>query len=224
MMRRFARWALAAGLAIIVAPVALLLPERQAPAADHLEPALRADPAFDTTPDRAADIADIYAWHTATSLIVVVTFAGPQSITLPAVYDRDVLYGVHIGTGVPKSDATMNIYFRFGADTANGSARHGIEVTGLPGVNGTLVGPVETSLAKDGVRVRAGLFDDPFFFDSAGLRMSRSSGSLMFDRNRNFFGGQNLTAVVMEIPRDRISSGTNPVGVWSTAARIGGQI
>ena len=76
----------------------------------------------------------------------------------------------------------------------------------------------------DGVRVRAGLFDDPFFFDSAGLRMSRSSGSLMFDRNRNFFGGQNLTAVVMEIPRDRISSGTNPVGVWSTAARIGGQI
>lgn len=223
-MKRVAKTALAVGLVLVAAPIAFLLPTRMAPAADHLEPALRTDPNFDTTPDKAADIADIYAWHTDTKLIVVVTFAGPQSITLPANYDRDVLYGVHIGTGIPKSDPTMNIYFRFGTDTSNGSTRHGIQVTGLPGVSGALVGPVETDLTKDGVLVRAGLFDDPFFFNSAGLRMTRSSGTLMFDRNRNFFGGQNLTAVVIEIPRDRISNGANPVGVSATTARFGGQL
>ena len=212
------------GLALVATPIALLVPARVLPAADHLEPALRVSAAFDTTPDRPADIADIYAWHTDTKLVVIVTFAGPQSITLPAVYDRDVLYGVHIGTGVPKSDATQDIYFRFGADTSNGASRQGIEVTGVPGVSGAIIGPVETTLQKDGVLVRAGLFDDPFFFDSAGLGMSRSSGTLMFDRNRDFFGGQNLTAVIIEIPRSRISTGADPVGIWSTAARFGGQL
>lgn len=223
-MKIVTRVLLGIGMAVVVTPLALLVPARVLPAADHLEPALRADPAFDTTPDRAADIADIYAWHTDTKLVVIVTFAGPQSITLPAVYDRDVLYGVHIGTGVPKSDATQSIYFRFGADTSNGASRQGIEVTGVPGVTGAIIGPVETTLQKDGVLVRAGLFDDPFFFDSAGLRMSRSSGTLMFDRNRNFFGGQNLTAVIIEIPRSRISAGADPVGIWATTARFGGQL
>ncbi len=221
-MKIVTRVLLGIGVVLVAMPLALLVPARVLPAADHLEPALRVNQAFITTPDRAADIADIYAWHTDTKLIIIVTFAGPQSITLPATYDRDVLYGVHIGTGVPKSDATQNIYFRFGADTSNGAPRHGIEVTGVPGVTGAITGPVETTLQKDGVLVRAGLFDDPFFFDSAGLGMSRTSGTLMFDRNRDFFGGQNLTAVIIEIPRDRISNGSNPVAIWSTGARFGG--
>ena len=49
-----------AGL-LSAAALALTTTERQAIAADHLDPPTRTDPAFDTTPDRSADIADIYA-------------------------------------------------------------------------------------------------------------------------------------------------------------------
>ena len=35
---------------------------------------------------------------------------------------------------------------------------------------------------------------------------------------------QSLTAVVIEIPRDRIANGANPIDVWATTARFGGQL
>ncbi|MFM9827854.1 MAG: DUF4331 family protein [Sphingomonas sp.] len=180
---------------------------------------------MDTTPDRAADIADVYAWHTATSVIVALTFAGPQPTTSPGTYDRDVLYTVNISNGTNKAVSTFPIRIRFGQDSATGPNQFGVQVTGLPGVTGgTISGPVETNLIRDGVMVRAGLFDDPFFFDLQGFRTTVSTGTLNFDRTRNFFAGQNLTAVVIEIPRSRIQNGTNPIGVWATSARFGGQL
>jgi hypothetical protein len=223
-MRRLAGLALAAGAMCIAVPLALLLPERLAPAADHLDPPTRTDPAFDTTPDTPADIADVYAWYTPTKVIIAVTFAGPQAAAAAAVYDRDVLYTLNIGNGLPKSDPTFRINWRFGADTTNGTPRYGVQFTGLPGVTGAITGPVESNLTKDGVIVRAGLFDDPFFFDLVGFRASRSTGTLSFDKNRNFFNGQNDTAVVIEIPRERLVNGSNPLGIWATTARIGGQL
>lgn len=223
-MNRLVRLALAAGGIILAVPLALMLPEKFAPAADHLDPPTRTDPALDKTPDTPADIADVYVWYTVTKLIVAVTFAGPQSPSLPAVYDRDVLYTLNIGNGIPKSNPTFAINFRFGADTSGSMPQYGVEVTGLPGVDGALVGPVETNLVKDGVIVRAGLFDDPFFFDSQGLKTSRSTGVLSFDKNRNFFVNENLTAVVFEIPRERVTNGSNPLGLWATSARFGGQL
>ena len=52
--------------------------------ADHLDPPGRTNPAIDTTPNKAADIADVFAWHTATDANLVLTFAGPQATNLPA--------------------------------------------------------------------------------------------------------------------------------------------
>jgi hypothetical protein len=223
-MKGFVGLVLAVGAVFVAVPVAMLIPERVAPAADHLDPPTRTDPAFDTTPDTPADIADVYSWYTPTKVIVAVTFAGPQAANMPAVYDRDVLYTLNIGNGVPKSTPTFRINWRFGADRSTGTPRYGVEVSGLPGVSGAIIGPVEENLTKDGIIVRAGLFDDPFFFDLVGFRTSRSTGVLSFDKNRDFFNGQNDTAIVFEIPRDRLANGTNPLGIWATTARIGGQL
>ncbi len=218
------RW-LAGGATLFAIPLAILAVQQGAPAADHLDPPARTDPAMDATPDVPADIADVYTWSTGTSMVVVLTFAGPQATTLPAKYDRDVLYTINISNGSAKFVPTFPIKIRFGQDSAAGANQFGVQVTGLPGVaGGTIVGPVETNLVKDGVTVRAGLFDDPFFFDLQGFRTTVSSGTLSFDKNRNFFAGQNLTAVVIEIPKDRIANGANPVGVWATSARFGGQL
>ncbi|MCA0977157.1 DUF4331 domain-containing protein [Qipengyuania flava] len=189
-------------------------------AADHLDPPARTDPSVDATPDRAADIADIFAWHTDTSVILALTFAGPQATDQPATYDPDVLYSINVSNAAPRTTTDIPIQFQFGTGAMD---QFGIRVSGLPGVTGTIEGSVETTLEKDGVKVRAGLFDDPFFFDLQGFRDTASTGTLSFDSDRDFFAGQNLTAVVIEIPKDRIDTGAL-VDVWGETARLGGQL
>jgi hypothetical protein len=221
-MREVTKFLLAGGAIMLAVPAAILLPDAKAPAADHLDPPSRTDPSPDPTPDKAADIADVYAWHTATSLIVAVTFAGPQSKTAPAVYDRDVLYTINISTALPRSTPEFVITARFGADPTAPNSKFGVQFAGLPGVTGTIEGPVETNLTKDGVTVRAGLVDDPFFFDLQGFRSTLATGNLAITNTRDFFAGQNDSAIIIEIPRDRL--GSNALDIWSTTARFGGNI
>lgn len=191
-------------------------------AADHLDPPSRTDPSVDSTPDRAADIADLFAWHDDDNVNLVMTFAGPQATDQPATYDPDVLYTINVSNSPSRTTPDFPIYIRFGAGA--GSNDYGVQVSGVPGTSGPIEGSVETTLNQDGVMVRAGLFDDPFFFDLQGFKDTASTGTLSFDPNRDFFAGQNLTAIVISIPRDRIENGTNPVDVWGTTARFGGQL
>ncbi|MBX3485804.1 DUF4331 family protein [Phenylobacterium sp.] len=201
--------------------LALSTSDRRAVAADHLDPPTRTDPAFDTTPDRSADIADIYAWHTADNLVLALTFAGPAPRDQAPIYDRDVLYTINISNNGAPTDAEIQIRFRFGQDAAGNT---GVEVTGLPDGGPALVGPVETTLTRNGILARAGLYDDPFFFDLQGFRDTRSSGTLSFVNTRSFFTGQNDTAMVIQIPRSRIEVPGHRLDIWVTSARIGGQL
>lgn len=220
------RWKRKAGITAGVAATALALTvvatNQPGLAADHLDPPTRTDPAVDATPDIAADIADVYAWHTDTSVVIALTFAGPQATTRPAFYDRNVLYTINISNAGARTDAEIPIRVRFGP--GSGANEFGVQVSGAPGVTGDIVGPVESNLTRDGVTVRAGLFDDPFFFDLVGFRQTVSTGTLAFSNQRNFFAGQNLTAIVIEIPRNRIENGSTPIDIWGTTARFGGQL
>ncbi len=166
---------------------------RIARAADHFDPPARTDPLVNSTPDAAADIADVYVWHTTDSLVIAVTFAGPQVNTLPAIYDRDVLYTINISNAGSPTDPEIQIRWRFGKDGTNA----GVQVTGLPDGGPPLEGPVEQTLTRGAIQVRAGLYDDPFFFDLQGFRETRSTGTLSFRSDRNFFAGQNDTANVV---------------------------
>src|SRR5919112_538466 len=86
-MQQRLKTGLAGGAAAVALALGLLGAVQFAPSADHLDPPSRTDPAVDSTPDRPADIADVYAWHTDKSLIIALTFAGPQATSLPATYD-----------------------------------------------------------------------------------------------------------------------------------------
>ena len=213
---------LTAGVMMALAGGAFYVTSAGLGAADHLDPPGRTSPSNDTTPDKAADIADVFAWHTATDINLVLTFAGPQATNLPATYDPNVLYTINLSNAAPRTTPDIPIEVRFGQ--GSGSNTFGVQVKGVPGVTGAIEGAVETDLAKDGVRVRAGLFDDPFFFDLQGFRDTLSTGTLSFNNQRDFFAGQNLTAIVISIPRDRIENGANLVDVWATTARFGGQL
>lgn len=231
------KWALAAGAMLAAAPLAILIPEAASPAADHLDPPLRTDILMgDPTPDVPADIADVFAWFTeeqrnpdnsvrkAAKFNLAMTFAGPGVNTQPGLYDRDVLYILHVSNdGDPRTDE-FTIRVRFGEDTGKPGNQYGVQITGVPGVTGAITGPVETDLIKDGVNARAGIFDDPFFFDVLGFRESRFMNVLRFDNTRDFFVGQNDTAFVLELPRERIFNGNNRIDVWGESRRFGGNL
>jgi len=219
-MLRFSRKMLLGGALAMALTAGVVTVGRQASAADHLDPPARTDPDVDTTPDKAADIADIYTWFTPTDLIIAMTFAGPQAASMPPTYDRDVLYTLNISNDADPTTVEFPINVRFGQD----GAATGVQFTGIPGTTGPIVGPVESDLHQGNVIARAGLFDDPFFFDLQGFRATRSSGRLMFDHTRNFFNGQNDTAIVLQIPRSAIENGSNPIRIWGSTARFGGQI
>ena len=188
-------------------------------AADHNEPSTRTQVGIDPTPDRAADLADIYAFHDATNLVVIITFGGPQATNLPAIYDRDVHYRIHISNDGNRANTEIPIDVRFGFDGTN----PGVEVRGLPGAP-VVQGPVETNIAQGGYVIRAGLFDDPFFFDLQGLNDTRATGTLMFRNDRSAFANANITGVVIQIPRSRVENGTAPLDIWSETGRFGGQL
>lgn len=191
--------------------------ERASNAADHFDPPLRVGTDTSTAGlDVAADIADIYAFHDAANVYLAVSFGGPSATTLPGFYDQDVLYTINVSNAGSRTDTEFPIEIRFGRDGAN----PGIEVRNLPG-NTIIRGPVERNLTStNGIMVRAGLYDDPFFFDPQGLRETRATGNLAFSNQRNRFAGLNSTFVVIGIPRGLIDQG-QPLDIWTTSARIG---
>jgi Domain of unknown function (DUF4331) len=223
-MKKFRmRYALA-GAALLSVPLVFQFAAQPGDAADHLDPPARTDPAADSRPDPASDIADIYAFHDANRVVMILTFAGPGAATAPATYDPNVRYRINVSNAGSRTTTEFPIDIQFGRDTAVAGAPFGVRVRGVPGVVGDITGPVESTISRDGVRVRAGLFDDPFFFDLQGFRDTQSTGTLSFRNNRDFFAGTNLTAVVIEIPRARLANGTNPLDIWAETARLGGQL
>lgn len=214
-----------AGLAVAAAvPLAFLATEGPVPAADHLDPPARTNPNSDATPDFAADIADLYVTHNADVVNLTVTFGGPASPQLPAFYDDEVRYTISVSNAPPRTTTNIPIVFQFAQESGVENGAWGVRVKNVPGVDGEIIGSVERILEKDGVRVFAGLVDDPFFFDSQGLTETRNTGALSFRNNRDFFGAQNITAFVIEIPRDRIENGSNLLDFWTFSDRLGGQV
>ena len=194
--------------ALVAAAGALLaLP---ALAADHAEaPGTQADP--------AADIDDLYAWHTSAGKIVaVMTFAGPADAGLGAVYDADVLYGIHIDSdGDNESDT--DVWVRFG-EASDGS--WGVQVSGLPGGDDVVEGPVEENLdAGGGLKVFAGLREDPFFFDFTGFLDTVTTGTVAFDSTRDAFAGKNVTAIVVEMDTATVTGSEHNIQLWATTGR-----
>jgi hypothetical protein len=190
-------------------------------AADHLDPPMRVDPTMGGT-DRAADIADVYAWYrtgTPQTLVAVLSFSGPNpaSPTQEIPCDRDVLYGIHISND-DDTTANFDIWARFGEDDVGNCF---VQLTGVPGSATPIVGPVERVLQRPGnVMAFAGLRDDAFFFDLEGFRTTLMTGTLSFANDRDFFARQNTPAIVIEFPLVAVRPGAQRLRIWATTSRI----
>jgi hypothetical protein len=173
-------------------------------AADHNDPvrvqAEGADSAHHGDP--AADIADIFAYYTPQAgkpEKIVLALTWRTDPLEEQTFDPSVRYGIHIDNNAgldiaatkqtplslmdpAKVEAEYDIIIWFGKkkNTAN---EWGVLASGIPGPNGKklqVVGDVGTTLSPEGdtnVKVMAGLFDDPFFFDLDGF-FNSLAGSL----------------------------------------------
>lgn len=177
-------------------------------AADHQESPL-------TAQDPAADLGDMYAWHTNDSLVLIMTYAGYAMPTAEPSYDDGVLYTFHVSTD---GDATAEhaIETRFGQ---NAMGEWGYSVRNVPGESAALEGPVEEVLEGEGAMAYAGVRDDPFFFDLEGFQNTLMTGTLDFDPQRDVAFFQNTNAIVVELPLDALGNDRSQIRVWASTAR-----
>lgn len=202
-------------------------------AADHLDPPLRTNPAdppagAGATADRAADIADVYAWHTGSgttgTVTTIMSFGGPNMPVADQAVpcDPDVVYEIHLSNDADAEDE-FTIEARFAEDDVGNCF---VRVTGAPGMpsDAELVVPVEydgsLTVPTGTIRAHAGLHDDAFFFDLQGFRNTVSTGTLDFVADRDFFAGQNTPAIVVEFPLIAVSPANERFRVWGSTSRI----
>ncbi|MEZ5337469.1 MAG: DUF4331 family protein [bacterium] len=203
---------LAGGAACLAACLWPLAPGN---ASDHFEaPLVQADPAMDIT--------DLYLFGgSAGKTVAVINYAGlNQSLTQPTqsgTYSDQALYTLHIdNTGDDVED--LQVHVRFGRDSGG---NWGVQVTGLPGSDGPLSGPVEQVLTDgSGNMLFAGRRDDPFFFDAQGYLDTLSSGDLMIRNDRDFLAGMNCTSIVLEFDTAAALQGGSALGCWATSGRL----
>jgi hypothetical protein len=153
--------------------------------------------------------------------------------------------GLTLGTRL-NTKSEHDIVFWFGEHKTN-RGEWGMIATGIPGVEGPVVGPVGKVLTPaPGVKLTAGLFDDPFFadldgfFNAISVALGNQPGanpSLPLDRfkktdprtqnltrpfgyptNVDGFGKQNMHAVVLELPVAAFN-GKRKLHVWGTTER-----
>lgn len=194
---------------------ALLMPHSTVQAADHGDP-FAADSA-----DRlgAADIADFYAWHDATNVKFIITYAGLAAAGGEPTYNADVLYQIHIDTDDDQvDDHTINIRF-----ATNAAGEWGVQAEGVPGAAGAIEGAVDTNITAEGVQLHAGLHDDPFFFDLAGFLATVTTGVVSFSSITDgapvdAAEGLNAMGIVIEFPKSAI--GSDAFDAWASTGEI----
>jgi len=209
------------GLTGLLAAIVLSLP---ASAADHREaPAINEDP--------SADINDVYVFRNpsdSSKLVLVMTvnpFSDPN-VAPSYRFSPGALYRFDIdNSGDAVADEVIDVTFLAlvpGPQTVTAKFPDGTTVTGnttAPTVTSTTANsPVITNgPAGSGIKLFAGPRDDPFFFDVVGFnRFLAGTGSFS---GIDSFTGVNVSAIVVELPVDLVSGGSDTLQIWGETQR-----
>lgn len=193
--------ALAGGLALAANP---------GTAADHLEAPL-------VQLDGRTDLNDIYAFQVPDSpdhTALIMTVNPGAGVLSPTTFDPEGDYRFLIDTdGDAKKDEKIKV--TFGDVEADG--RQKVKVNGAAGKASGWTG-TEIRLPGGG-RLLADTFDDPFFFDLQAFQdeVKGAGGGRTFcdGAETDFFAGLNVSAIVVEVPSDRLTDDSSNIGVWA---------
>lgn len=190
--------------------------------ADH-----RDGPIFENIAGRL-DIGDLYVFRSpsnANNTVLIMTvspFAGGPGGS-PTTFQQDAIFDIKIATDV--NNIADNITFRVTFSAPDAGGQQDVLLRVLPaalfGGTGILAkGKTNTNLpVSGGGMFRAGVQDDPYFFDEVGFRNFINGGG--FPRPpgtaTNRYGpNANILAITLEIPSLRIASQVGPsIGIWA---------
>jgi hypothetical protein len=212
--------------ALVVA--AMVLTVTRAGAADHADaPGVQGDP--------QADITDIYAFRSPSNPDDLVAVLNVNPLTAPTEngstrFADDVAYQLHVdNTGDLVTDATVSVTFW------NNGKNFMVEGLGNPITGDTSGAGAPAIVDAGGIKVFAGLRDDPFFFDLVGFNNFvagpfipanglRPAGETPSDT----LAGTNVSSIVLELPITALTgaatSDTGSIKVWASTVRDGQQV
>lgn len=206
---------LAIGVVMIAFAVGLAaLPTR---AADHLD-------APGTKVDSRLDINDVYAFKSpanSANTVLIMTVNPVAGVNFTTFHPNASYEFLIDGNADAKPDTTIELDFGKVKDGVQSveieidGPQRDVEAEGRTG---------RTIKISGGGKLRAGLFDDPFFFDLAnfnlGAKFCGAAGGLPV---KNFFKDLNVSAIVLEVPSAWLDSDSN-IGVWARTVLGGTQI
>jgi hypothetical protein len=178
------------------------------------------------------DISDLYVFRSpanANNTVLMMTLGSFVGTKTKAAFKPGVHYEFRIDTNFDFS-TDLIISVRFKAPRADGKQK--VLVALNQGFDSTVElasGDTDTNLPLEGGgQFKAGVFDDPFFFDQIGFDSAFIEGKPGFPRPpgtaKNFYGPTaNVLAIVMEIPSASIAPVSTVVGIWARTAQRGVQ-
>lgn len=218
------RWS--AGL--LLAALVVALTTRPSPAADEPD-------APRVQLDARADINSFYTFVSPRNddNVVLVMTVNPFVVPgVDAVFAPDVLYQFKIdNTGDFREDMVIQCLFSNAPNqqvTVLGPARPSkvgasdqiLNRSRYTTASGAADG--KTISGRNGMMAFAGIVDDPFFFDLVYVFRELGvlpGGPLTRSPGIDFFGGLNISALVIEVPAAALKGQTNMLGVWGTTSR-----
>jgi hypothetical protein len=184
-------------------------------AADHREA-----PAISERP--VADLNDIYAFRDEDGRLVLIMTVNPLSdpdFAGSYAFSPNVVYRFSIdntGDGVAEHD----IDIVFSGFSAPGAQRFNVRFPDGTVVRGMTTPPssgadpvIRPGPPGSDILVFAGPRDDPFFFDAVGFGRVRAGDPAGF-RGEDSFAGFNVSAIVLALPDDLVSDGSDQLGIW----------
>src|SRR5712692_4110371 len=213
---------------LLLATAAALGLTRWMNASDHKDSALLAA-------DHAADIADLYTFRSPTNLdnlVLVMTVSGfiPPAEASTTFFDPNVLYQWKIDNN---GDAVEDLVIQAFVTGSGGHQVMHFRGPAAPpkiGVVNRLIDGPETAAvlvtngetpiiaARGGIKVFAGVRDDPFFFDLVQFKHIIAGMATSFNNpGTDAFVGTNVLAIVIELPSSML--GATRLGVWGSTSR-----
>lgn len=177
-----------------------------------------------------SDITDVYAFANGDNMVFVVNTQGLLSpaASAAASFDEEVMLEINIDNSASK-DNVEDLVIQ--ATFENGKVRVvGPKAPVTTGLTSTLVGGTSVSAniteygeapvvgESGGIKVFAGPRDDPFFFDLNRYKMVIAGTAGSFNNpGADTFAGTNVMALVVEVPKSQLGTGT--INIWATSNR-----
>jgi hypothetical protein len=185
--------------------------------------------------DPRLNICDFYLFRVRPGFTVMAMAVNPAATTDNATFHEEGLYVFRFDLdGDAREEVVFKVRFGQVGHGADGSHTQGYQVlratdeNAVAGADGQLLVEAEVGQVATGdweVQAYAGLAADMFFANRDGLHAFKdafAAGTFApeaFTKGGDFFGGRNVTAIVLEVPDDLIGTGT--VHSWATVSLFG---